>query len=154
MHKILLPLSLMLLLASAPAQAAGESCFPSGGEAGYVQLGDDIILTECPAMEGEGALCTCHAPPGEDGECRIYPCTPDGEPKVEKPVPPPLAQEEKAAPPPKAEPANKKRKISPPPEKPAPAAEEKKAEVPPVPEEAKPVPAPAPTGEKKIEYTR
>jgi hypothetical protein len=166
MHKILLPFFLMFLLAHSSAYASGESCFPSGADMGYVQRGDDIIMTECPAMEGDGVLCTCHAPPGEDGECRIYACTPDGEPKVEKPAPPPLAKEEKAAPPPKDEepkatqPAKKKKaKAAPAAEekKPEPAPiEEKKADVPPAPEEPKSAPAPSPadTGEKKIEYTR
>lgn len=165
MHKIILSL-FFLLAAPAAAYASAESCMPAGPDAGYVQRGDDILLIECPAMEG--AACTCHEPPGENGECRSFECNADGSPKVAEVKPAPLALEEKAAPPPKAEepkvkrPAKKKKaKAEPVVEEkkteaaPAPV-EEKKAEAPPVQEEAKPAPAPAPaaTGEKKIEYTR
>jgi outer membrane biosynthesis protein TonB len=158
MHKILL--FLFLLLASPAAYAANESCMPAGPETGYVQRGDDILMIECPAMDG--AVCTCHEPPAENGTCRSFECNADGSSKVEEVKPPPAAQEEKAASPPKAEtpkPAAKKKKSRPVAapasevEKPAPpVVEEKKVEATPIPEETKP--APAQTGEKKIEYTR
>ncbi|TAL37600.1 MAG: hypothetical protein EPN97_04880 [Alphaproteobacteria bacterium] len=182
MHKTLLALSFILLLSSPALAQSDDSCSPTTDSIDYVQLGDDIILVECPAMEGGNAACSCHAPPGADGKCRVYACTADGaEKKAEVKPAPALEEKEKAAVPPKADAAKpvkpaakkKKPKPAPPAEKPAPAVEEKKAEVPPAPapapaveekkveappvqEEAKPAPSPAPvpdaTGEKKIEY--
>lgn len=167
MHKTLLALSFLLFL-SAPALAqSDDSCSPNTDSIDYVQLGDDIILVECPAMEG--ASCSCHAPPGEDGKCRVYACNADGVEHVAKKPEPAVTQEEKAASFPAQEEKKKlkpRKKLKPPPaeeqKEAAPPVEEKKAEPPP-PEEKKvetppapeaTQPAPAAAGEKKIEYTR
>lgn len=168
MRKVLLALSLMVLLAHPAAaqesQSPASSCAASdSGAVDYVQRGDNIILMECPAMEGGAAACTCHEPPGQDGQCPVYACNADGSPKAAEVKPAPPLQEEKpvamakptAAAPVKSHSPKKKAKTllkqSETPSPPAPAPEEKKTDVLPV--QAAPPVAPAPASDK-IEYSR
>jgi hypothetical protein len=165
MRKMLLTLFVMLLLtqpaAAQESQGPASSCAASGnGAVGYVQRGDDIILMECPAMEGN-ATCTCHEPPGQDGACRVYACNADGSPKEAEAHPaPPAPQMEKASSAAKPDvsaqikPHSAKKKAKKQSEAPSPLVtviEEKKTEV--LPAQNPPHVAPAPAS-NKIEYSR
>jgi hypothetical protein len=92
MTRFLFVLSCLLFL-SAPAfaQAAVDCTTPNEATTDYAQVGDDIVMVQCGA---DGEVCSCHAPAGENGKCRVYACNPDGSVK-EPPKPKPEPKDEK-----------------------------------------------------------